>query len=1104
MLDSWEDIEEVFFSSSTLQRKYRYFYDALHRVCIDMTSSLPTQYGDFYSRLQAVCRLTNFPLHKVDSFRWRARQVSHHGMECDEQTYLIDVRHFADAIAHFTKTTVPARMMANLPQDVSSMPTTIKQIEWSHRQKRVRFTVQKVSEPYIICTSKDIPSEETFKVDCTVNAHTIQTSQLLKEGIQINALSYTVDSEGVYHPQYLVIEPDFLVEITAITGCLKPYGDSAFNHFISKLTPNESTVHTLLGDFANQFLDDAFNLPDLEYLTSMQKTFKDKLIDICACKEIDEAFFKNTHQQFQNILKTVAEVYEMPSLKDKAYNIQLEPSFFCEALGVQGRMDCLIDLIDEKKQFLIELKSGKWDAWHQCAKEEHLMQMLLYKEILYYNMDVRQADVHGNLFYSMYPMLLEQRSFQDIVFRAMNIRNSIVCMEYGLLNGEARTWVPKLTPETLRRYGNCSDKFWLEYGLPKIQPVTSALHHMDALTSEYFYTFLQFIEREQFESKTCNTRPDSTRSMSALWNADINTKMENGDIFLDLQIRDIRMNDGVDGICLAPMLKAGDKSVLPNFRIGDSVILYKRNNDADTAVTQQVVRCNVERYEGENIWLKLKYAQRNVGVFDRSSLFAIEHDHVEATSRSLYSGLFSLVTADKARRDLLLCQRPPEVDQRLLLTKHYLNDQIDSIVLRAKQAKDMFLLMGPPGTGKTSVALKSMVEEFLASGEDILLLSYTNRAVDEICEMLSTIEPKPDYIRLGRELSCAPQHQEHLLANTLGKLNNRQQVKVKIEETRVFVSTVASMGSHSALFRLKKFGVVIFDEASQILEPHILGILTSPSIKKFVMIGDHKQLPAVVVQSEAKSAVNSPILHEIGLTNCRNSLFERLYEQNKDNDAVVAMLDCQGRMHPDICNFASIAFYDGRLLAVGLPHQKEELPFSEYDKNDVLQSVLATERIHFFDVPKPSVEERVPKANVLEARNIVEIVNTFSALYKKNGIDFEPSKLIGIIVPFRRQISLVRSELEKLNPKYADIVIDTVERYQGSQRDIIIYGTTITQNYELDTLSNLTMIANAPIDRKLNVAITRARKQLLILGNESLLSQNEVYRELIQYAKQKE
>ena len=936
--------------------------------------------------------------------------------------------------------------------------------------KRVRLSVERVDEPYM--DVRVVGEDTLLRLDITVNHHTMRAAQLLQVGMQLNALSSTLEGD-VLRPQLIVVEPDFLLDTTSVTSCIKGWGESAFNHFLAKFKPMESTVYTLLGDFANQFLDDNLNLPDADYLGSMHKVFADRAIDICACKEINASFFEETKKQFANIQQVVKELSQQPYMHQGKVNIHLEPSFFCEALGLQGRMDCLIDL-EEGKKFLIELKSGKWDEFFHRAKEEHLMQMLLYKEILYYNMDLKQVDVMGHLLYSKYPYLQEQQSLQEMVLRAMNIRNSIVAMERGLVEGKAREWVPKLTPQALRQDARCGEKFWTLWCLPGLQSMMDVLHGMDELTAEYFYAFLQFIEREQMESKKCETGQNTSRSLASLWLDDLQTKCDNGDIFLNLHLVDLRMKDGVDALCL--QCKDQEDEV-PNFRIGDAVILYKRNADTDSATTQQVFRCNVESYDADRIWLQLKNTQRNKDIFSKKDLYAIEHDHVDANFRSLYSGLFSLLTCEKSRRELLLCQRTPTKD-------------------------DLFLLMGPPGTGKTSVALKRMVEEELSQGHNILLLAYTNRAVDEICQMLSTIAPSPFYIRLGRELSCAPAYREHLLSQAIAGFTNRQQVTQKIQETPVFVSTVASMNSHTALFRLKHFEVAIFDEASQILEPQIMGILTSSAIDKFVMIGDHKQLPAVVVQSPEQSAVSSPLLHQIGLTNCRNSLFERLYEQNRDNEEVVAMLDHQGRMHPVIATFASEAFYEGRLLPVGLPHQTEELPYHIYNVESPIESLVATRRCAFINVPRPLIEDRIPKANILEARIIAQLVKGILSLHQQNTLSFEPQRQLGIIVPFRRQIALVRTEIAKILPEVAaNLLIDTVERYQGSQRDIIIYGTTITQPAELDILSNLTESPSGIVDRKLNVAITRARKQLFILGNEKLLQNNTLYAQLIDYCK---
>lgn len=1075
----WQDVVDVFFSEQPISQKYRYFYDTLHRVCIKKTLKLPAEYNDFFSRLQATCRLTNYPLYAVDNFRWRARQVMHEDMECDEHTWLVDTRVFVDALSHFTDTPIPAVLKGKLPDSTAFVSPSIRQ-GYAVRKKRIRFTVKCIEEPYIYAYSQEMPSDTPFRIDVSASHHTQHAAQLLKEGMQFNALSFTVDNDGVYHPQYIVVEPDYLLDTTSVTGCIKAWGESAFNHLLAKFKPSESTIYTLMGDFANQFLDDALNMPVANYQMSMRKVFVDRALDISACDEIDARFFEETQTQFANIQQVVKDLELQPSMQEGKASVHIEPSFFCEALGLQGRMDCLVDMFDGKK-VLLELKSGKWDEFRGRAKDEHLMQMLLYKEILFYNTGQKQSEVIGSLLYSKYPKLQEQRSFQDIVLRAMTIRNNIVALELGLLQGEARKWLPKLTPQSLRRNPACSDKLWTVWCLPEIKSMLDVFHSMDSLTAEYFYTFLQFIEREQFASKMCDSRPDSTRALSSLWNADVNTKLENGDILLDLHVVDVRTDEGIAAICLESALDGGT----PNFRIGDSVIMYRRNTERETAVTQQVIRCSVESFERNRIWLKLKNRQRNKDVFSVENLFAIEHDHVDANFRSLYSGLFSLLTCEKSRRELLLCQREPALGE-------------------------MYLLVGPPGTGKTSVALKRMVEEELALGHDILLLSYTNRAVDEICEMLSSIHPCPDYIRLGRELSCAIIHRDHLFSNALGKLHSRQEVIKKVEETHVFVSTVASMNSHMALLKLKHFHMAIFDEASQILEPQVLGILTSPAIERFVMIGDHKQLPAVVVQDESKSAVTSPLLHSIGLTDCRNSLFERLYEKNRHRDDIVSTLHRQGRMHPAIADFASFSFYDDMLQPVGLPHQLENLQFALYDHSNPVETLVATRRCAFINVPRPSAEERMPKANMLEARMIAQLVKALVCVHRRNQLPFDFVRQLGIIVPFRRQIAIVRSEISKVLDDMpldedekitavSQLAIDTVERYQGSQRDIIIYGTTITQHYELEILSNLTTISSAVIDRKLNVAVTRARKQFFVLGNERLLRLNPIYESLIDY-----
>ena len=306
------------------------------------------------------------------------------------------------------------------------------------------------------------------------------------------------------------------------------------------------------------------------------------------------------------------------------------------------------------------------------------------------------------------------------------------------------------------------------------------------------------------------------------------------------------------------------------------------------------------------------------------------------------------------------------------------------------------------------------------------------------------------------------------------------------------VGTVAAIYGKPELFRLKHFDVAIIDEATQILEPQLLGILCArgedekDAIDKFVLIGDHKQLPAVVQQNAEQAAIYDESLLSIGLSNLKDSLFERLYRNCTAACSSSAihrsydMLCRQGRMHPEVALFANRAFYGGRLIPVGLPHQIED--------SDTIC------RLAFY----PSVPEKAgasAKINYSEARIVADLA---VRIYEHHQSDFDESRTLGIITPYRSQIALIKKEIESVGiPVLNRILVDTVERFQGSERDVIIYSFCVNYPYQLKFLSNLTEEEGVLIDRKLNVALTRARKQMFITGVPELLERNPLYKSLL-------
>ena len=644
----------------------------------------------------------------------------------------------------------------------------------------------------------------------------------------------------------------------------------------------------------------------------------------------------------------------------------------------------------------------------------------------------------------------------------------------------------QINPSVLNQKG-LQGRFWEQYLKPSISRFGERMELLTPLERTYFYTLYNFITKELYTSKSGDVNCESRTGASALWLSTLDEKRDAGEILYDLTIVENHASQAHKAFIILSIPQY-EETFLPNFRNGDVVVLYERNNGMDNVTNKMVFKGNIESITDNELRIRLRAAQQNPLVFPENSRYAVEHDTMDTTFRSMYLGLSSFMDANPERRELLLGQRPPRFDMAYEDRITRTTDDFERVALKAEAACDYFLLVGPPGTGKTSRALRRMVEHFYACpSTQVLLLAYTNRAVDEICRSLSAILPQVDYIRVGSELSCDARFRKHLLENVLAECNNRREVNIRMADCRIYVGTVASIASKPELFKLKHFDVAIVDEATQILEPQLLGILCARfkdgrnGIGKFILIGDHKQLPAVVLQSNEQSEVHDEGLRRIGLYNLKDSLFERLYRFHlqEEHCRAVDMLCRQGRMHPGVASFPNREFYAGKLEALGLPHQLENV--------DAPVRFIPSER---------DTESVSGKTNRNEARIVAQLAADVYHLYKET---FEVNRTLGVITPYRSQIALIRKEIQALGiSALNEISVDTVERYQGSERDVIIYSFCVNYLYQLKFLPNLTEENGVWIDRKLNVALTRARRQLYITGVPDILSHNLIYRRLIQ------
>ncbi|WP_423995437.1 AAA domain-containing protein [Halorubrum trapanicum] len=370
------------------------------------------------------------------------------------------------------------------------------------------------------------------------------------------------------------------------------------------------------------------------------------------------------------------------------------------------------------------------------------------------------------------------------------------------------------------------------------------------------------------------------------------------------------------------------------------------------------------------------------------------------------------------------------------------NDAQNEAVELAVDAEDLALIHGPPGTGKTYTIART-IRALVAEGNRVLLSAFTNRAVDNALEALRD-QGFDDVLRVGTETGVRGDMQDVRLVQR-GEPNAKA---AELREAPVVAATTAACGSR--VMRECEFDVALVDEASQLTEPGTHAAINLAD--RFVLVGDHEQLPPVV------RAEND----------LQTSLFQRLIEEYPDASV---MLDRQYRMSQRIQAFASAEFYDGALRPATPEVAGQTLADLGVDP-DALAPEL-TGGVGFVDPDG----ERDGNRNVREAERVAAVVDAYVAA----GVDPDD---IGVIAPFRAQVAEIG--------RRTDVTVDTVDRFQGSSKEVIIVSFVATG--ELD----------GPIfedHRRINVALTRAKKQLTLVGDADALASDPFYERVLDWAR---
>ncbi len=1091
--------------------------DALYRLLsllfVEWTAKERLQFSTLFARIAYTCQKAEVDrqLHYyIHAFRKRALDTLKQKEQEVPTVYELGLKVLAESIAALMEQAIPEPLSRIIPRSwplgfrshaVQAFRAKARVVALGNDEEQQQLLVRDEVQPH---TSIRVQYNEADR-----NENFMPTIQAIQRvfgfPVTLNLIDVEVDEAGVYHPRAFVVEPDQLMDVTAIAECFRAGGENPWPYLMKKFLPFEPNKYLMIGHIANFFLDELMTGAAGDFRETFSKVFKLNPLAFCLFdnREVKE-IMQRSQKHFLNLRQMVSRGFREEGIEPK--NCYLEPSFYSETYGLQGRLDILHR---GEKSAIVELKSGKpFMPNIYGLSANHFTQTLLY-DLMVRSAFGNDADPTNYILYSgqddkqlrFAPRVRSQQ------YEALQLRNQLVALERllsklgdpgaGDLLEQGRRLFGKLRPSRFPEL-----KGFLQRDLALFEKVFQG---MSEVAQRYFIAFSGFIAREHQLAKAGIQGIGRANGLASLWLKPFEEKQEDFEIISHLRLD---TNNADEEEPLATFSKTELTNPLANFRSGDIAVLYPHQEEGVAALSNQIFKCTILDVTNETVTVRLRSRQFNSSIFEQFDYWNLEHDLLDSSFTSMYQGLFAFAQSPKERQELLLTQRPPrEGEPQEVVTPAELTSEQQDIFRKALSAEDYFLLWGPPGTGKTSMMLKHLVGYLLDNTEEnILLLAYTNRAVDEICESIESIRQdiRRHYLRIGSRYSTAQRFQQQLLEAKIEKVSSRKELMEVIGKHRIFVATVASMASKSELLQLKHFHRVIIDEASQVLEPMLVGLL--PHFERFILIGDHKQLPAVVVQDGDNSAVYDARLQEIGLGNLRNSLFERLFKRCQEFGWhwAYAQLSHQGRMHQDIMAFPNRYFYDGslKILPPSLPahlRQLQKIPYYLREgKVPELEQILCRERVAFLSTPTDE-SSATQKTNTHEALLIGELVEAFQRIYENNGIELAGHS-IGVITPYRAQIAQIRAVLEERKAPLHLLTIDTVERYQGGARDVILISLCTNSISQLMALSSL---SEEGVDRKLNVALTRAREHVVFMGNPELLQQSEIYRELIKFCEEK-
>lgn len=624
--------------------------------------------------------------------------------------------------------------------------------------------------------------------------------------------------------------------------------------------------------------------------------------------------------------------------------------------------------------------------------------------------------------------------------------------------------------------------------------------HLPSLNNldEYFSYIRKLItteenfEKEEYWEELNKSSKKVKRNAGILWSS----------VYLD----DVIFSDS-NNITL--IIKRKPDLIKPSIQPGQNVKLY-RDSDMNTQEILGVVK-NISHNDATIV---IKGDDLPNWMEDGS--FILEKTFSDITYKAMF---YAIDTFEKNESKIILKYKQkifdtPETVKTTIddsETFNFLNSSQSVVVKNILKSNDFYIVHGPPGTGKTTVIIES-VNELVNLGEKILLSASSNLAVDLLTE--KTVEKKINVLRIGNPVRVS----ENILHTTLDyKIKNHDYYKeikkykkqaddlIKkarsfkrnfgkqeyqdrrdklreakelyklckktediiiediLDKTNVVASTLTSLYT-SKIIKKCKFDSIFVDEASQALEPLCyLAIILQPS-KRIIFVGDPNQLP--------------PTIYSKKNNGLKFTFLEKLLFKFRDNPIQSGFLNIQYRMNDQILGFPNQEFYNNLLIS----------DFS--NKNHSIGTDKIDSKVHIIFIDTVGADFTETRADndqsIYNEQEGILLFKIFSNFYSKdNNLSF------GILSPYKAQVNFLEELFSKNESLLRSIEINTIDSFQGREKDCILISLTRSNDSsEIGFLSDL---------KRMNVAMTRAKKELVIIGNSETLASNNFFSKLIEY-----